>query len=275
MGTATTLAPQQPEAPSIATLPLTIVIPTLNEGAQLADLLHTLQWADEVIIADGGSRDDTVAIARRLGAVVIEDAGTTIAAQRNRAIARARNEWVFALDADERITNQLRQELQAVLARPIYPAYRVRRQNFFLGRERRRGRWGRDWQVRLFPRERRFLPQAVHERLEWVSETGTLRGLLWHAPYRNLRHQLDKLAIYSQWGAEELAQRGRRVTLWEIGARPLWRFTRDYVLYGSCLDGVFGLITSTLTAYACFLKYAYLWESTRADAPRRPSLPPS
>ncbi len=270
-----TLAPQPADAPAVGKLALTIVIPTLNEAAQLGELLETLGWADEVIIADGGSQDETVAVARRSGAQVLERAGDTIAAQRNCGIARARNEWVFALDADERITNELRNELRAVLERPAYLAYRVQRQNFFLGRERRRGRWGRDWQVRLFTRERRFLVQTVHERLESVPEAGALRGRLWHSPYRNLRHQLDKLAVYSQWGAEELARRGRRATLWEIGVRPLWRFARDYFVYGSCLDGVFGLLTSTLTAYACFLKYAYLWESTRADAPRRPSLPPS
>jgi glycosyltransferase involved in cell wall biosynthesis len=275
MGTATTLAPPPPDVPSAQKVALTIVIPTLDEAGQLAEVLESLAWADEVIVSDGGSRDDTVAIARRHGALVLERAGDTIAAQRNGAIARARNVWVFALDADERITPELEDELRVVLEAPAHSAYRVQRQNFFLGQERRRGRWGRDWQVRLFTRKHRFLAQVVHERLESVPNVGTLRGRLQHSPYRNLRHQLDKLAVYSQWGAVELARRGRGVTLWEIAVRPFWRFTRDYFVYGSCLDGVFGLLTSTLTAYACFLKYAYLWESTRAGARRRPSLPPS
>jgi len=82
-----------------------------------------------------------------------------------------------------------------------------------------------------------------------------------------LRHQLDKMLLYAQWGAQDLHARGRRARLWELGVRPLWRFWRDYLGYGSWLDGGFGLLTSTLTAYSCFLKYAYLWELGRG-APR-------
>ncbi len=241
-------------------LPLTVVIPTLNEGAQISDALAALEWADEVVVADGGSTDDTVAIARARGASVIELAGETIAAQRNGAIARARNPWVLAVDADERVTDTLREELARVLAAPAHPAYRVRRRSFFIGRERTRGRWGRDWQVRLFTRERRFVLDRVHERLEAVPEAGTLRGCLRHVPYRDLRHHLEKMVVYARWGALDLHARGRRASVWDLAAHPLWRFVRDYFVYGSCLDGRFGLVTSVLTAYSCFLKYAYLWE---------------
>src|SRR5213592_1346357 len=191
-------------------IPLTVVVPTLNEGAQIADALDALRRAEEVIVADGGSTDGTVAIAREHGATVIERAGETIAAQRNAAIARARNAWVFAIDADERITDALWEELGDVVAAPAHPVYRVRRRSFFLGRERRRGRWGRDWQVRLFTRERRFLLDRVHERLEPVRDAGTLHATLRHAPYRNLRHQLDKMLLYAQWGVQDLHARGRR-----------------------------------------------------------------
>jgi len=262
-----------PARTAVSKLPLTIVIPTLNEAAQIAGLIHSLSWADEVIVADGGSTDGTVAAARAAGAIVFERAGDTIAAQRNRAIAASRNRWVFALDADERIPQALQDELWHVLRAPGHLAYRVRRRNFFLGRERRRGRWGRDWQVRLFTAERRFELDRVHERLEAVPDAGSLRAALLHTPYRNLRHQLDKLAVYALWGAQDLELRGRRATLWSVTVRPLWRFTRDYVVYGSCLDGVFGLLTSTLTAYACFLKYAYLWELGRRASPRDASAP--
>src|SRR2546430_16928900 len=92
--------------------------------------------------------------------------GKSIGAQRNAAIARARNEWVLALDADERVTDALREELGRVLAAPAHQAYRVRCENYFLGRERKRGRWGHDWHVRLFRRDRRFSEDLVHEHLE-------------------------------------------------------------------------------------------------------------
>ena len=257
-------------------IPLTVVVPTLNEGAQIGDAIDALPFADEVIVADGGSSDDTVAIARAHGATVIERAGVTIAAQRNAAIARARNEWVFALDADERITDALWEELREVVAAPAHPVYRVRRMNSFLGRERRRGRWGRDWQVRLFTRERRFVPDRVHERLEPAPDAGSLRASLGHVPYRDLRHHLEKMIVYARWGAEQLHARGRRAKFWELAFRPAWRFVRDYVVYASCLDGAYGFLTSALAAYSCFVKYAFLWEMGRLhreSTATRPSAP--
>lgn len=241
-------------------LPLTVVTPTLNEAAQIAGALDALGWADQVIVADGGSTDGTVAIARAHGATVVELRGQTVGAQRNAAIAQARNPWVLALDADERVTDALREELAAVLARPAHAAYRVRCQTFFLGRERKRGRWGREWHVRLFPRDRRFGDDRVHERLEAVADVGTLTGCLQHTPYRDLTHHLEKMLVYARWGADTLHARGRRASTWDLTIRPVWRFVRDYLVYGSCLDGRYGVVTSVLTALSGFLKYAYLWE---------------
>src|SRR2546426_7285812 len=121
-------------------VPLTVVIPTLNEEGQIGAALEALRWADEVIVADGGSSDRTAELARGRGAAVIEVRGKSIGAQRNAAIARARNEWVLALDADERVTDALCEELGRVLAAPAHQAYRVRCENYFLGRERKRDR---------------------------------------------------------------------------------------------------------------------------------------
>jgi glycosyltransferase involved in cell wall biosynthesis len=191
---------------------------------------------------------------------VLEVRDTTIAAQRNAAIAAARNQWVLALDADERVTEPLRREIAAVVVAPAHAAYRMRRENVYLGRARRRGRWGRDWQVRLFTRGRRFVEHRVHEGLEPVSDTGALRGTITHVPYRDLTHHLQKIVAYARWGAEDLRARGRRATLWDLAARPWWRFVREYVLSGGILDGRFGFVAAALTAYSGFLKYAFLWE---------------
>ena len=247
-------------------LPLTVVIPTLNEAWQIADALDALHWADEVIVADGGSTDDTVAIARERGVTVIEMPGGSLAGQRNAAIAAARNEWILALDADERVTEALRRELRQVLAAPAHPAYRIRFENVYLGRERRRGRWGRDWHVRLFTRTRRFQETRVHPPLEPIPGSGTLSAPIRHVPYRDLSHHLEKISAYARLGAQDLHARGRRASLWDLVARPCWRFLRDYVLLGSFLDGRFGLVTSVLTAYSAFLKYVYLWDLSERPA---------
>src|SRR3989449_4243303 len=137
--------------------PLTVIIPTLNESAQIAECVRHLTWSGEVIVSDGGSSDGTVAAARGAGARVIESMATTIAGQRNEAIAVAKHEWVYALDADERIGIELARELAAVVSSPRHEAYAVRRRNVYLGRTMRYAGWGTDWSVRLFRRERRFV----------------------------------------------------------------------------------------------------------------------
>jgi (heptosyl)LPS beta-1,4-glucosyltransferase len=245
------------------TVPLTIVIPTLNEADQIAECIGHVSWADEIIVADAGSADATVSIARTLGAQVLERTGPTIAAQRNAAIAAARNEWILAVDADERASPELGDEIARVVRAPAHPVYRVRRRNFYLGRELTRGHWGKDWVTRLFTRERRYLERRVHERLEPVANPGFLMACLDHIPYRDLYHQLEKMNRYARWGAEDLYQQGRRAGVWDLTGRPMGRFFRSYLLQGSCFDGRFGLVASALGAYTAFLKYAHLWALER------------
>lgn len=246
--------------------PVTVVIPTLNEAPNIADCIRHLEWAAEIIVADAGSGDNTVRLAHGAGARVLEHTGPTIAAQRNAAIAAARYHWIFALDADERIPSALAAELAAVIAAPYHSAYRVRRRNIHLGREVTRGRWGRDWVTRLFPRDRRYLERRVHERLEPVPDTGDLHEALCHTPYRDLAHHLGKMRRYARWGAEDLYDRGRHASVWDVSARPLARFVRAYLAERAILDGLPGLTSSALGAYGTFLKYTYL-----RSLERRPS----
>jgi glycosyltransferase involved in cell wall biosynthesis len=252
-------------------VPITVVIPTLDEAAQIAQCLDHLAWADEVIVADGGSHDATVALARAGGAQVIERSGPTIAAQRNAAIGRARNPWVFALDADERFTDALRDEVARTVAAPRHQAYEVRRRNLYLGQELTRGHWGRDWVTRLFSRERRYVERRVHEHLERLDDVGRLESPLLHEPYRDLSEQLDKMNRYARWAAEDLHERGQRATGWQLASHPVGRFLRAYLLQGSIADGRRGLVSSVLGGYTAFLKYAHLWalESARRSGPAR------
>ncbi len=244
---------------------LSIVVPARDEGARIEAFVLANRWADEIIVADNGSTDDTAARARAAGATVIDAAGLTIAGARNAGADAARHEWILALDTDERVTPLLREELPRLLTAASATAYEVRRRNLYLGREQRRGKWGRDWIVRLYRREHRFIDTPGHEKLERVNETGMLAGEIDHDPYRDLSHHMAKMDRHARWGAEQLWQQGRRATVVDLAIRPLWRFVKAYFLGLSLLDGRFGLVTSLLGAQTGFLKYAHLWAMERSE----------
>lgn len=253
------LAPALALAPA-ARVPVSIIIPTLNEARGMRQTLSALEWADEVIVVDGGSTDDTTTIARRAGARVLVVPGVTIAAQRNAGISIARHPWILALDADEQVTDELRASLASLASSPTKEpsAFRVRSRNWHMGRELRHGPWGRDWKVRVFSRERRFVDKRVHENLDALSDVGTLDGALLHHPYRDLSHQVLKIAKYAQWAAQDLRARGRKARIWDLITRPSWRFIRDYLLLSGWRDGAAGFVVSTVSAFSVFLKYACL-----------------
>lgn len=241
-------------------VPITVVIPTLNEAPRIAEAIESVRWADEVIVADGGSTDDTAAVAERAGAHVISVPNRTIGQQRNAAIELARHNWILALDADERATPELRESLADLCGRDgaVHTAYRVRSRNWHLGRELRHGPWGRDWKIRVFSRDHRFSDARVHENLTTATNVGSLDGALIHYPYRDLSHQVTKIATYAKWAANDMRRRGRRATIADLLARPAWRFVRDYIVYSGWRDGAAGFIVATVSAFSVFCKYACL-----------------
>jgi glycosyltransferase involved in cell wall biosynthesis len=246
---------------------ITVVIPTRNEAGQIGECVRHLAWADEVIVADGGSIDATVAEAQGAGAVVIEVPDVTIAAQRNAAIARARHRWVLALDADERVGPALAEELGRLTADGAasgHEAYAVRRNNVYLGRRMRYAGWGDSWAVRLFQRDRRFVEKRVHEGLEPVPDVGRLKHALDHTPYRDLAHHVRKLVLYAEWGALDMQDAGRRARGWDLVLRPPWQFFRTYVLQLGVLEGWRGLVLCGLAGVSVFLKYARAWDLQRS-----------
>jgi glycosyltransferase involved in cell wall biosynthesis len=243
-----------------STIPISVVIPTLNEGSRLGEALATVQWAGEVIVADGGSTDDTIEVAEDAGAIVLSVPGRTIGAQRNAAISVARHRWILALDADEAVTPELRNSLERLCREdhPSHVAYRIRSRNWHLGTELRYGPWGRDWKVRVFARDQRFSDVHVHENLTRLNDVGSLDGELMHHPYRDLSHQVSKIAKYAKWAAQDMRVRGRRASVLDVLTRPAWRFFRDYFLYSGWRDGRAGFIVATVSAFSVFCKYACL-----------------
>jgi glycosyltransferase involved in cell wall biosynthesis len=253
-------------------IPITVVIPTLNESARLGAALESVHWADEVIVVDGGSTDDTIGIAARFGATVLTMQGRTIGGQRNAGIEAARHPWILALDADESVTEELRDSLRQLSNGSLAPraSFRVRSRNWHLGRELRHGPWGNDWKIRVLARDQRFTESRVHENLVSQTDVGSMSGALLHQPYEDLAHQVVKIAKYAKWAALDMQDRGRTASIWAMLTRPPVRFLRDYVLLGGWRDGTAGFIVSTTSAFSVFCKYASCLVAQTDTAPPQP-----
>ena len=250
-------------------LPVSVVIPTLNEADRLPACLASLGWADEVIVADAGSTDGTLAIARHLGARVVEVRGLTIAGQRNAAMELASHPWILAVDADERVSPELAESIALAIAAPTAEAYRIHFRNRYLGAPMERGGWGSDRHVRLTRSHLRWSVKQVHESLQVNGPIADLGGRMDHDSYRDLNHQLNKVATYSLWGARDLKARGKGVGVSHLVVRPAWRFFKCYVLRGAWREGTRGLVLSVVDAWSGFAKYALLWDLQRKEQEAR------
>lgn len=244
-------------------LPLSLVLITFNAGTSLKACLASVPFADEIVIVDSGSTDDTRDIAAAYGAKVVHQEWLGFGAQKNRAVAAANNDWVLCLDADERLTPELAQTIAALWrdgAVPSAPAFALCRRNRFLGRWLRHGEGYPDWVVRLFDRRRaRWSGDVVHEKVIADSAPGRLSGDLLHESAESIDDYVAKQNRYTSMQAERDFAQGKRVTVPRMLASPLARFFRFYVIKGGFLDGIAGFAHIAIGAWASFLKYAKLY----------------
>ena len=240
--------------------PVSVVIAARDAGEHITDCIASvIDWAAETIVVENDSIDDTLALAEHAGARVFAHPFRTIGAQRNVAIVRATQPWIFVLDADERCTPELADEIAATVQKPAFDAYRVRRRNFFLRREIRHGGWERDRPVRLFRAALRYDERPVHEHVVTHSAPGVLSRPMLHYTYDSLNEYFEKFGRYSRWWAEQQHARGRAATAFDVLVRPPLRFLSMYLLRGGFLDGAHGLVLAVLAAMSVGAKYARLW----------------
>jgi glycosyltransferase involved in cell wall biosynthesis len=247
---------------------LTAIVSTFNEETNIEDCLASIGFADEILVVDSFSTDRTVELARAFPRTrVLQHAYEGNGPQCNWAMDRAAHPWVLIVDADERVTPELAREIETVLgSNPKGDQYRLRRQNLFLGRVIHGSGWGRDRLVRLLRRgSARYPEQRVHADIATNGPVPTLSAPLRHFTCRSLGQYVEKLHRYAQWGAADLAQRGRSAGWKQIALRPVWRFFRSFVLEAGFLDGVYGLVLCGLQAYGVFLKWAELWEMQKKE----------
>jgi len=244
---------------------VTVTIITLNEADHIADAIDSAAWGDEVIVVDSGSTDDTVSIARAKGARVEARPWTGYVDQKNFAAGLASNDWIFSLDADERIPSPLATEVRALLStEPPCRGYRLPRVTHHLGRWVRTTDFYPDFQMRLYDRRAaRWEGRYVHESVTVHGETGRLTNELQHYSYRDLRDHLDRINHYTTLAALQMHERGRRTGPLGLLLHPPAAFIRNYVLRRGFRDGTAGLTLSIVNAYSVFLKFAKLWELQR------------
>ena len=251
---------------------LSLAIITLNEEKLLPRLLKAARsFADEIVVVDSGSTDQTVAIARAHGARVIEHPWEGFGRQKQRALEAARGAWVLCLDADEVPDARLAESLARVAGSEEgdFAGYAMDRLTAYQGAYVRHA-WSPDWVLRLVRRGRgRWTDRPVHETLVVEGPVGRLEGKLLHDSYEDLSDHYHRLVKYSRLSAEGAYARGRRFHPTQLLIRPPAAFLRRYLLKKGFLDGVRGLLVAGATAIGAFMKYAFLYEVEREQRARQ------
>lgn len=250
---------------TIKSASLSVIIITKNEAHDIRDCLTSVAWADEIIVLDSGSTDDTLNIAREFTQQVYISADWQgFGIQKNRALAYATKDWVLSLDADERVDAALQSEIQQVLKSPKLDVYFMPRLSSFCGRFIHHSGWRPDYVARLFKRgSAEFSNHLVHESLTFSTPAGYLTQSLLHLSYKNLDEVLDKMQRYAMSGAAELHAKNKRTSLLGAIGHGIWAFIRTYIIRLGFLDGAQGFMLAVNNAETTYYKYLQLYFLTK------------
>lgn len=236
---------------------LAVLILTRNEEKNIAACIESASFADEIVIIDSGSTDDTERIAREMGARFVthpmDDEG--FAGQRNFALTQTEADWVLYLDADERLTPDLATEIKSVVAGGEEKIYLIERQNVVFGQLMKYGAHRPDWVPRLYPRTAIHWTGRVHEGIETTLSQARLRAPMRHYTYTTWHQYLEKFNRYTTLAAEEMAATNKSITRWSAAGHALFAFIRDYILRQGFRDGFLGLVMSLMSSFYRLIKY--------------------
>jgi glycosyltransferase involved in cell wall biosynthesis len=242
---------------------ITATVITFNEEHNLAAALESVSWADEILVVDSGSTDRTVEIARAVTGRVFVRPWPGYSAQKNFAAHQAANDWIFSLDADERVSEELRAEIEQLKrgAEPAEAAFEMPRATFYLGRWIKHSGWRPDNKRRLYHRERaRWVGDYLHETLEADGPIQRLAGNILHYTVRDASEHHLRMDRYTTLAAEQAHSQGKRASPASLLFSPAAVFLRSYVFKLGFLDGVPGLAIARFAAHYEFLKNLKLWE---------------
>ena len=239
---------------------ITAIIPTLNEEIHINEAIKSVSFADEIIVIDSFSTDKTVEIAEKLNVRIIKRKFDDFSTQKNFAIEKASNEWIYILDADERVTPGVREEILNAIKDPKdNVGFYVRRTFFFIGEKINYSGWQRDKVVRLFLKEFcKYDGKPVHEVIKATGKLGYFKNKIEHYPYRNFDHYITKLNHYSWLQAKELNKKGKKVNLYHLLIKPPARFIIHYFIRLGFLDGFAGFMIAKTQSYAVLSRFLKL-----------------
>lgn len=234
---------------------LSAVLITRNEERKLGDCLRSVSFADEIIIVDSGSSDATPQIAARHGAQFSFRMFDQFSAQKNAAIDRASGEWVLSIDADERVTPELAEEIAQILKQPLHQGYWIRRDNFIFGSRMRHGAQAQDLQLRLFRKGKGSYEGSIHERVKLEGSAGLLQNPLEHHSTQNLEDYFRRFTLYTDLEAQKIVGKGIHPTAVHIVLKPIAEFFYFYFFRLGFLDGLAGLQYQILSSFYTSVKY--------------------
>ena len=247
---------------------ISALIPTFNEEHNIAEAIDSVSWADEILVVDSFSTDSTVEIAKNKGAKVIQRTYEYSASQKNWAIPQASHDWVILIDADERVSLNLKNEIINVLKKELpYSAFWIKRQNHFMGKKIRFSGWQGDKVIRLFRKDKcQYEDKNVHEEMICKGRVGVLKEKLVHFTFKDIHHYLEKWDRYTTWSANERFSKGERVNFYHFTVKPIFRFIRDYFLKFGFLDGLTGFIICILSGMSVFMRSLKIKDLTKSNS---------
>ena len=247
---------------------ISVAIITLNEEDRLPDCLASVAFADDVVVVDSGSTDQTIEIAENFGARVFKKAWSGFGAQKQFAIEQCQGQWILILDADERIPKETAEEITKISQTPIsFKGYSIARKNYFMNRWIKHAGWWPDRTIRLFCRDSGCMSnKQVHETMEVDGPVIDLQNPIIHYPFRDLHHLMGKMDHYSSAGARDLYKANKKSSIIKAGLRASWSILYNYLIRGGFLDGGPGLIIAISDAANIFFKYTKLVEMKKNSA---------
>lgn len=241
---------------------VSVTIITFNEVDKIRRCLESVRWADEIVVVDSHSTDDTVEICKQFtDRLFIRDWPGYIE-QKNYAIEQATHDWIFAIDADEQVSPELQEEIQRLKNGEFHIAgYKMPRRVYYFNRWIRHGTWYPDYKIRLFHRRHgKWGGINPHDKIILNGGCRTLRGDLYHYTYENLSSHIRQINSFSSISAAELEKGGKRPSLLNVIFNPLAKFINSYIIRRGFLDGVAGFYIAVIISFETFLKYVKLWE---------------